>query len=144
MSGNKFINSSKAFLGRGWSFPPNFTKGENAVEMTEAEEDIKSSLFIILSTSVGERVMQPEFGSNTTKLLFEPLNTTFSTFITEQIRNAILFFEPRITLDSIDYTPDELNGKVDLKLNYTINGTNSRSNIVYPFYINEGTDVSND
>ena len=144
MSADKFINSSKAFLGRGWSFPPSFIKGENEVQMTEAEYNIKDSLFIILSTAVGERIMQPEFGSNMDKLLFEPLSTTFSTYITEQIRNAILYFEPRITLDSIDYTPDELNGKMDLTLNYTINGTNTRSNIVFPFYINEGTDVSND
>lgn len=141
MSADKFINSSKAFLGRGWSFPPSFIKGENAVEMTEAEYNIRDSLFIILSTSVGERIMQPEFGSNMDKLLFEPLSTTFSTYMTEQIRNAILYFEPRITLDSIDYAPDPLNGKIDLTLNYTVNGTNTRSNMVFPFYINEGTDV---
>jgi uncharacterized protein len=142
MATNNFINSTKAFLGRGWSFPPNFVKGENAVEMSEAEYAIANSLFILLSTNVGERVMQPEFGSQVNRLLFEPLDTTFSTYITEQIRNAILYFEPRITLDNIDYIPDDLNGKVDLKLNYTINGTNTRSNIVFPFYINEGTDVN--
>lgn len=142
MADNNFINTSKAFLGRGWSFPPNFVKGQGLVEMTEAELNIKNSLFIILSTNIGERMMQPEFGSNLSKLMFEPLNRTFSTFITEQIKNAILYYEPRITLDSVDYTPDELNGKVDMQLNYTINGTNTRANIVYPFYINEGTDVT--
>jgi phage baseplate assembly protein W len=137
-----FINSPKAFLGRGWSFPPTFVKGGNVVQMLEGEEDIKSSLGIILSTIIGERTMQPEFGCNVDKLVFEPLDTTFSTYITEQIRVAILNFEPRITLDSVDYEGDELNGRVDLTINFIINGTNTRSNIVYPYYFNEGTDVT--
>lgn len=137
-----FINSPKAFLGRGWSFPPNFVKGGNAVDMLEAELDIKSALIIILSTTVGERVMQPEFGCNLDKLIFEPLDTTFSTYITDLIRTAILFYEPRITLDDVEYAADVLNGKVDLNIIFTINGTNTRSNIVFPFYINEGTDVT--
>jgi hypothetical protein len=137
-----FINSPKAFLGRGWSFPPTFVKGSNVVQMLEGEEDIKSSLGIILATIIGERIMQPEFGCNVDKLVFEPLDTTFSTYITEQIRLAILNFEPRITLESVDYDADELNGKVDLTINFSINGTNTRSNIVYPYYFNEGTDVT--
>lgn len=137
-----FLNSPKAFLGRGWSFPPTFVKGGNLVQMLEGDDDIKSSLQIILSTIIGERIMQPEFGCNVDKLVFEPLDTTFSTFITEQIRLAILNFEPRITLDSVDYDADELNGKVLLTINYTITGTNTRSNLVYPYYFNEGTDLA--
>ncbi|MGZ4117646.1 MAG: GPW/gp25 family protein, partial [Bacteroidia bacterium] len=137
-----FINSPKAFLGRGWSFPPNFVKGGNAVDMLEAELDIQSSLGIILSTTVGERIMQPDFGCNLEKLIFEPLDTTFSTYITQLIRNAILYFEPRVTLDDVAYNADDLNGKVDITISFTINGTNTRSNIVFPFYLNEGTDVT--
>jgi phage baseplate assembly protein W len=142
MAAEDFIKSPKAFLGRGWSFPPNFVKGGNAVDMFEAEIDIKSSLIIILSTTVGERVMQPGFGSNMDKLIFEPLDTTFSTYITQLIRNAILYFEPRITLDTVTYESDELNGKVDITINFTVNGTNNRSNIVFPYYFNEGTDIT--
>ncbi len=142
MAANDFINSSKAFLGRGWSFPPNFVKGGNAVDMLEAELDIKSSLIIILSTTVGERVMQPDFGCNLDKLIFEPLDTTFSTYITSLIKTAILYFEPRVTLNDVSYDADELNGKVEITINFTINGTNTRSNIVYPFFLNEGTDVT--
>jgi phage baseplate assembly protein W len=142
MAAEDFIKSPKAFLGRGWSFPPNFIKGGNAVDMLEAEADIKSSLIIILSTTIGERVMQPDFGSNLDKLIFEPLDTTFSTYITQLIRNAILYFEPRVTLDNVTYETDELSGKIDITINFTINGTNNRSNIVFPYYFNEGTDVT--
>lgn len=139
---NDFIKSPKAFLGRGWSFPPTFIKGGNAVDMLEAEADIKSAMYIILATTVGERVMQPEFGCNLDKLIFEPLDTTFSTYITELVRMAFLNYEPRITLEDIIYEGDQLNGKITLSIDFTIKGTNSRANIVYPFYINEGTDVT--
>lgn len=142
MAADDFINSSRAFLGRGWSFPPNFVKGGNAVDMLEAEADIKSSLIIILSTTIGERIMQPTFGCNLDQLIFEPLDTTFSTYITQLIRNAILYFEPRVTLNDVQYDADELSGRVDITINFTINGTNTRSNIVYPFFLNEGTDVT--
>ncbi len=141
MSNNDFINSPRAFLGRGWSFPPNFIKGEGIVEMTEAEANIKDSLYILLTTTLGERIMHPDYGSTLSKLQFEPIDTTFSTYITEQVKNAILYFEPRINLEGVDYLSDGIDGKVNLKVNFSIVGTNIRSNIVYPFYINEGTDV---
>lgn len=137
-----FIDSPKAFLGRGWSFPPNFVQGPGLVDMLEAEADVKSSIIIILSTFVGERTMQPEFGCNLNKLIFEPLDSSFATFITDQIRTALLYFEPRVTLDDVTYDADEVNGRVDITVNFTINGTNTRSNIVYPYYFNEGTNVT--
>jgi uncharacterized protein len=141
MAESNFVNSSNAFLGRGWGFPPTFTRGNNGVEMFEAEKDIQSSLEILLSTALSERVMQPGYGCNLDKLIFEPLDTTFSTFITEQIRTAILINEPRVVLENVNYFADNLNGKVDISVDYTIIATNSRANIVFPFYLNEGTDV---
>ena len=112
------------------------------MDMLEAEADIKSSLIIILSTTIGERVMQPTFGCNLDQLVFEPMDTTFATYITQLIKNAILYFEPRVTLDDVQYNVDTLNGRVDITVYFTINGTNTRSNIVYPFFLNEGTDVT--
>ncbi|HLP10608.1 MAG TPA: GPW/gp25 family protein [Flavobacteriales bacterium] len=141
MSADDFIQSSKAFLGRGWGFPPTFSRGGTTVTMLEAEADIKNSLEILLATAVGERVMQPDFGCNLEKLLFEPLDTTFSTYITELIKTAILYNEPRVRPDTIDYFQDVVNGKVDITVNFTIISTNTRSNIVFPYYLNEGTDV---
>lgn len=141
MTPEEFIHSSKAFLGRGWGFPVTFAKGSGTVNMMEAEEDIKSSLEILLATSIGERVMQPDYGCNLEKLLFEPLDTTFSTYITEQIKTAILYNEPRVRPETVEYFQDTYNGKVDITVNFTIISTNTRSNIVFPFYLNEGTDV---
>jgi phage baseplate assembly protein W len=138
---DNFTKSDLAFLGRGWGFPPTFRRGSNDVEMYEAEKDIQSSLEILLSTALGERVMQPGYGCNLEKLIFEPLDTTFSTFITEQIRTAILFNEPRVVLETVDYFTNNLEGRIDISIDYTIVATNSRANLVFPFYLIEGTDI---
>ena len=68
--------TSNDFLGVGWGFPPSFNAQLKSVEMTEKEDDIAKSLQILLSTAIGERVMQPKYGCNMDSLLFEQLNTT--------------------------------------------------------------------
>lgn len=141
MATNDFSNSKNAFLGRGWGFPVTFAKGSNTVDMLEAEEDINSDLLVLLLTTLGERVMRPDYGCNLDALVFEALNTTFATFITEQIRTAILLHEPRIKLDDVEYDPEYLEGRITLTVHYTIISTNTRANLVFPYYLNEGTDI---
>ena len=53
------MNNEPAFLGRGWSFPPSFDHTTGQIRLVEGIEDINQSLEILLSTSLGERVMQP-------------------------------------------------------------------------------------
>ena len=130
------------FLGRGWSFPPTFTRGDNGVDMVDEVEDIKQSLIILLSTIKGERIMQPDYGANMEELLFEPLNVSFAKRMSVKIERAILFYEPRIKTDDINFNQDNENGLVEVRIDYTIIATNNRRNIVYPYYINEGTDIS--
>jgi uncharacterized protein len=141
MADNNFINSSEAFLGRGWQFPVTFTRTTNGINLIEGEADIKNSLQILMGTALGERVMQPGYGSNLDKLIFEPLDTTFATFLTDQLRTAILFNEPRVVLENIDYIVDNNGGRIDISIDYTVVATNSRNNLVYPFYLTEATDI---
>jgi hypothetical protein len=127
-----------SFLGTGWSFPPAFDRQLGLVQMLSDEVDIQSSLEILLSTRLGERVMQPTYGCNLDELLFEPLTTTLKTYIADLIRTAILYHEPRITVNKIDMTDsNDLEGLVLIKLEYTVKATNSRYNYVYPYYKNE-------
>lgn len=130
------------FLGRGWFFPPAFTRGDSGVQMVDEEEDIKQSLEILLSTIKGERVMQPDFGANMQEFLFEPLNVSFAKRMSTKIERAILFYEPRIKTDDINFNQDNENGLVEIRIDYTIIATNNRRNIVYPYYLNEGTDIA--
>ena len=131
------------FLGRGWSFPPTFLNGRAEVVMLEEEADIVSSLEILLSTRPGERVMLPDYGCNLEELLFENLDTTLKALLADKIETAILYFEPRIDLESVSLeTGRELEGVVLIEVTYRVRTTNSRFNFVFPYYKQEGTDIN--
>ena len=136
MAENKAQKAYTSFLGRGWSFPPEFIKSATGeVRMTENEQDIDGSLKLLLGTAVGERFMQPKYGLNMQEILFEPLNTTMKTYIKGLIKQAILFFEPRIDLNTVTIQEDnQIEGRINVIIEYTIRATNSRYNIVFPFY----------
>jgi len=134
-------NFNNAFLGKGWAFPPAFNKSTGTVEIVSDEEDIRQSLHILLSTSLGERVMQPDYGCNLQDYVFESLNSTTIGYIKERVANSILYYEPRIVVEQIEVTSegsdDNLEGRFLIKITYSIPGTNSRFNYVYDFYRNE-------
>ncbi len=130
------------FLGRGWSFPPTFSMQLKEVQLTDKVEDIVKSLQILLTTSIGERLMQPRYGCNMEDLLFESLDTATKTIITDRIKTAILFFEPRIEAKKVELnTQNELEGEITVEIEYIIPSTNSRYNFVFPFYRKEGTEL---
>jgi uncharacterized protein len=132
----------KSFLGTGWGFPPSFSSKGSEVGMLSDEEDIKSSLEILLTTRPGERVMRPDYGCNLDELVFEPLTTTFKTYMKDLISTAILYYEPRIEVNSIDLDDTgELEGRILIVIDYTVSATNTRFNFVFPFYKNEATDL---
>jgi uncharacterized protein len=131
---------SKSFLGTGWDFPPFFTKSPAETAMLSDAEDIQSSLEILLSTRQGERVMRPDYGCNLDELVFEPLTTTFKTYIQDLIMTAILYHEPRIEVNKIDLDDSgDLEGRITISIEYTIRATNTRFNFVFPFYKKEQT-----
>lgn len=136
------MENKNSFLGTGWGFPPEFNKTAKHVLMTSNEEDIKKSLEILLTTRLGERIMVPNYGCNLDELLFKPLDRTLKTFVIELIKTAILYHEPRIDVIKIDISEtDELEGKLLVKIDYLIRSTNSRRNVVFPFYKEEGTNL---
>src|SRR5258706_13747300 len=89
------------FLGRGWAFPPQFNKQTGTVEMLSNEDDIKNSLQVLLSTRVGERIMQPSYGCNMDVLLFEPINESLLSYIKDLVFTAIYYFEPRVNPENV-------------------------------------------
>jgi|OpeIllAssembly_1097287.scaffolds.fasta_scaffold105264_2 phage baseplate assembly protein W len=131
------------FLGRGWSFPPTFDQAIAGVEMLEQEVDVASSLHILLTTVQGERIMVPEYGCNLDELLFESLDTRTKTLMADKIEAAIVYFEPRIELESVRLDDSgELEGVVLIEVIYRIISTNTRYNFVFPYYKQEGTDLN--
>ena len=133
---------AQSFLGTGWSFPPVFDPATDVLELVSEETDIQQSLQILLSTRKGERIMLPDYGCNLDEMMFETMTTTFKTYIREMIRNAILFYEARIDLNTVTIDDSrEAEGVILIIVEYTVRTTNSRFNFVYPFYKNEGTEL---
>lgn len=129
-----------SFLGTGWSFPPSFTG--TGVKMSSNEVDIQESLKILFGTSAGERFLQPEYGLDMHELMFEPISTTLRTFLIDRVRTAILIYEPRIkVIDLTIDSPDPNEGSLRILLEYEIRATNSRFNLVFPFYRTDGNEV---
>lgn len=130
-----------SFLGTGWQFPPEFDPNLGSCLMVSDQTDIEQSLNILLSTALGERVMEPTFGCDLRPYLFDPLSPHLIGYLKDRVRNAILYFETRISIISIDVTAtgstDLLDGLFQIWITYSIPQTNSRLNYVYNYFQNE-------
>jgi uncharacterized protein len=134
------MSRDPSFLGSGWAFPPAFASTGRAARMVAREQDVRESLYILLSTTPGERVMHPDYGCGLKRMVFANIDQSAITEIRDAIEQAVLFFEPRITLDGVDIdTTDLFQGVLRIGLDYTVRTTNTRNNIVYPFYFTQGT-----
>ena len=135
--------SNVPFLGRGWSFPPEFSVVQRQVLMTEDEADIHASLKILFGTARGERLFNPNYGLDMHELLFDPMSTTLRTLLEERITVAVLIYEPRIKVLSLRVeSPDPHDGRLRIELEYEVKSTNSRYNLVFPFYLTDSNELS--
>ena len=130
--------SDRPFLGTGWGFPPRFAESGASVEMVSGAEDVHQSLQILFTTQRGERVMHDDYGCDLHSCMFEELDQGLVNDLTTLISNAILYHEPRIKMERLDVSASESEpGLLLISMEYTIRRTNSRYNMVYPFYIYE-------
>ena len=110
--------------------------------MVSDADDICESLKILLNTRLGERVMQPGYGADLKDQVFEPMNASMVAFVEDLIRTAIVYHEPRIKADSIRVTPEQTRGVLLIAIDYTIRSTNNRFNLVFPFFLEEGSEIT--
>lgn len=136
-------NAKSSFLGRGWRFPPSFNRREGAVQMSEDEQDIHESLQVLFGTRLAERSFAPRYGLSMQEWLFKPIGTTEASLLREQITLAILIYEPRVDVLSLRVNTTRLaEGQLLIELDYKVKATNSRYNLVYPYYLGDGSEVS--
>lgn len=131
---------AKEFLGRGWKFPVGVnTNTDGRISLSEYEWDIKEAIWIILSTSKGERVMRPDFGCGIHDFMFASLNSANLTRIENSVREALAKWEPRIELINVTLNTEKVDeGRLMISIEYKVRTTNTRFNLVYPFYLKEG------
>lgn len=134
-------NIDKSFLGTGWGFPPTFNRQWHGVEMVEQEEDVRSSIEIILCTLTGERVKLPTFGCNLRPQLFEAMNVPNIALVEKFVHDALVYHEPRIIVEDINSEAFQEEGRLEITIQYSIIATNTRYNYVFPFYMNEATNI---
>ena len=131
-------SNERPFLGTGWSFPPTFENNGASLELVSGVENVHKSIRIILGTSVGERVFRETFGASLERYQFEPLTQQLVNDIEEVITDAILLNEPRVDLEAVSIDEDRSQeGLLLIQLSYVVRSTNSRFNMVYPFFLNE-------
>lgn len=123
------------FLGTGWSFPVT-TDAPGQVRMASADESIRQSIWTILSTSPGERVMRPDFGCGMHDMVFGVNGAGTANAVAVAVRQALARWEPRIDVLDVYAVPDPAEpSRLLIEINYQVRSTNSRSNLVYPFYL---------
>jgi phage baseplate assembly protein W len=128
-----------AFLGVGWAFP--LAVAADGTTATAAyEEDVRQSILIILGTNYGERIMRPKFGAGLRDFVFAPLSAATLARVGQRVTDAMTDFEPRIDVVAVDVTADRTTpGQLLIDLTYRVRATNTRTNLVYPFYLQEGS-----
>jgi phage baseplate assembly protein W len=129
------METEKAILGTGWAFPLRID-GRGGMALSQHENDIEESIFIILGTAKGERRMRPDFGCEIHDLVFAPNNANTWGLAAYYVEDALGWWEPRIEVMGIDtqLDPDD-SGKLLITIYYRIKSTNDERNLVYPFYL---------
>ena len=130
---------TRTYLGVGWKFPLQVTAG-GAMARAQYEQRVEESIYLILSTAKGERVMLPDFGCGIHDLVFGINDPRTRSAVVQQVRQALTKYEPRADILDIsaDASADEPNLLL-IRVNYQIRANNAVGNLVYPFYINERT-----
>jgi len=125
--------SGLSFLGKGWRFPVAVPDGRLAY--AAGSDRVAQSIWIILDTSPGERVMRPMFGCGLRRYLMAPNTTATRALIKSEVELALANFEPRITVTDVQATAGDDPALVLIRIAYVHVRDNRPGNLVYPFYL---------
>lgn len=129
---------AQEYLGTGWKYPLQKSWDGN-VSLSYREENVREAIWIILSTSLGERLMHPDFGCRIHELVFAPNNAGTVGLARFYVEDALVRWEPRIDVEEVDVMVDQHNPALLLiSVNYRVRANDSRHNLVYPFYLTRG------
>lgn len=137
---NPLYNKPREYLGRGWAFPLQLNL-QGGIQFSSEEQKVKESIWIILRTSVGERVYRPNFGSRLSELAFAPMNSETLLQIRIYVLEALEVWEPRIIIDEVRTDADPVRGKVDIIVNYKLKDYPDTYSLVYPYYLLSYTEL---
>jgi phage baseplate assembly protein W len=127
--------SALAHLGRGWRFPVAVDPLANGLLLADGPEKVRQSLWIILDTEPGERIMRPAFGCGLRRYLGQPNSVAVRALIRHDVERAVAAHEPRVTLKGVDVAPGEDPSLVTITVSYVHVRTGRPDNLVFPFWL---------
>ena len=125
------------FLGSGWSLPSLVQRQQ--IDLSYGEQNIRESIWTILATAPGERVMRPTFGCELHDLVFALANAATLGRVRKQVWDALVLWEPRIDVTDVDVETKGRGEVLLINIHYRVRATNNFFNLVYPFYLTVGT-----
>ena len=132
------------FLGKGMKFPPQINMATGRFVTVSETESVKESVYLILMTQQGERFVRPDFGSSLMSYTFMDINPTSLSLMVRNLTEQILLQEPRVRDVRIVPDPNVRNGRLLIQIDYTISSSNTRDNLVFPFYLNAAAEDRKD
>ena len=129
--------ASADFLGTGWNFPVTLNQ-ERRIKAAAGAESIQQSIWIILATAPGERVMRPDFGCGLHELVFAINDAMTLGRVIREVREALIRWEPRIDVLDIGVETKDDGEVLLINISYRVRSTNNLFNLVYPFYLVAG------
>lgn len=132
------MSFSSKILGRGIAFPPRLSD-RNKLALVQGDDAIRRSLYLIIYTVPGERVMRPDFGCQIHELVFDPANDQTAVTAARYVREAIERWEQRIDVTAVDVDPvpgDQ--GQLIINIKYQHRNTPGENTLIYPYYLNPG------
>lgn len=128
------MNDKDSFLGQGFAL--NSLGAPSLFGTLGGDDLIEQSIFLILSTARGERVMRPDFGCGINEVVFEPNSKETATQISFYVKDALGKYEPRIEVLKVTVEADiEHKNYLNINIGYLVKTINSSRNLVYPFYL---------
>jgi phage baseplate assembly protein W len=124
-------------IGKGWKFPIK-VNAKGGLSYSEGPERIQDAIWIVLSTSLGERLMRPDFGAGVHEYVFQSNSDVMRTRLQSAVNEALLKWEPRIELTNVNVQEGDQPSQVLVSIDYRIRTTNELFNLVYPLYVQEG------
>ena len=122
------------FLGRGWKFPVERSDASH-VALSEAEANIEDSIWIILATAPGERVMRSDFGCGIHRLVFAVNSKETIGGVKREVHDALVRWEPRIDVLNVGVETKDRGEQLLINIQYRVRSTNNYFNLVFPFYL---------
>ncbi len=131
-------NNGREFLGAGIAFPLG-VNADGHLAMHSLDDQVRQSIFLILQTGKGERVMRPDFGAGLQAQVFDSITPTTITLVQHRVEEALIRFEPRIEVLKVEVNSDQKeSGVLLINISYRVRRTDISFNLVYPFYIERG------